>query len=65
MVVKIDYFKLEWWLKKAEWWLGLTTPDQCGQNPVIYIRTLGLLMTTLSSKEVIKHYDYGDEGDRV
>ena len=20
--------------KKAEWWLGPTTPDQCGQNPV-------------------------------
>ena len=21
--------------KEAEWWLGPTTPDQCGQNPAI------------------------------
>ena len=28
-------------VKMAEWWLGLTTPDQCGQNPgqCMYIYT--------------------------
>ena len=25
-------------VKKAEWWLRLTTPDQCGQNPDNIVR---------------------------
>ncbi len=30
----------------AEWWLGPTTPDQCGQNPVYYYLTSGEVLAS-------------------
>ena len=32
-------------VKKAEWWLGPTTPDQCGQNPVLQVLMININCT--------------------
>ena len=29
---------VEWWLIHAEWWLFLTSDDQCGQNTDNYMK---------------------------
>ena len=40
---------IEWWLKVAEWWLGLaTTTDQCGHIPACIALKYKILFTEVA-----------------
>ena len=47
-------------VKKAEWWLGPTTADQCGQNPVYGKGSLPMtfIMVTIEHAQRVKKVCY-------